>query len=137
MRPGQRPSADSSVSPQNINVPSLDDRRDLHVAQLPNVNIATIFPSRPAQEEAAGRLHEVLACDEALTVIPVKAFARVRFKHRRVRLLDLEEQRVVVGRHEESHQAHRADTAYSDHLDRQVAKPEAISTRVCSGSEAR
>ena len=50
----------------------------------------------PAQEDVAGGLHQALPGDDPLAVVGELALARVGLDHRPLRLLDLEEQRIVL-----------------------------------------
>ena len=84
----------------------LEVRGDLPVPELADVEVAlhavdALGPD-PAEEDVARRLEQPLALHDALSVVGVPALARVRLEHRRLRLLDLEEQRVgvVLAQHE-------------------------------------
>ena len=50
----------------------------------------------PAEHDVAGGLREPLALDDALAVLGERALAQERLEHRRLRLLELQEQRIVV-----------------------------------------
>ena len=74
--------ARASVHPQVARVEGESDRRHglnycraLHVAQLAPVVVAVAASSadRPAEVDVAGRLHQPLALDDPLAVVPVAA----------------------------------------------------------------
>ena len=50
----------------------------------------------PAEEDVARRLHQALTFDDALAVVVVQAPAEDRLEHRRLRFLQLEEERIAV-----------------------------------------
>ena len=82
---------------------------------------------QPAEEDVARRLHQPLALDDALAVVRVLALAEVRLEHRRLRLLDLEEERVVVVPAEQQDDpAAGADAADADDLAGDVDQPELL-----------
>jgi hypothetical protein len=83
--------------------------------------VPAIFPGRPAEEHVARRLHQALPGNDALAVIGMQALARIGFEHRRPRFLDLQEEGVIVGGHEQPDGAPGADAADADDLGRQVA----------------
>ena len=126
MRPRERPTANSRVCPQQVEIPIFDDRAHLHVAQLANVDVASVDSPRPAQEDIARRLHQTLTRDDSMAVVLMQALPHVRLQHRGLRFFYLQEKRVVVRRKEESDGAQRADAADSDRLNRQVAKMKAV-----------
>jgi len=66
MRP--RPATESCEGLQNIDVPILDDRRQLHVTELANVSVPAIRAPSPSEKNATGRLHETLPSDDPLAV---------------------------------------------------------------------
>ena len=77
------------------------------------------MPSRPdpAEHHVARGLHQPLALDHALAVVRELALAEERLEHRRLRLLHLQEQRVVVvAAEEEDDPRPRADAADADDL---------------------
>ena len=129
MRPGQRPGAKLAVFPQHRHVPVVHDGGDLRVAKLAEVIVAAVQSARPAEEDVACRLHEALARHDPLAVVLVQGLAGVGLEHRLPRLLDLQENRIVVGRHEQSEGAERADAADADDLDREVEQVEAVEQR--------
>ena len=59
----------------------------------------------------------------------MQGLAGVRLEHRFPRLLDLQENRIVVGRHEQPERAVRPDAAHADDLDREVEQVEAVEQR--------
>lgn len=80
----------------------------------------------------------MLPGNDSLAVIRVQARARVGFEDRRPRFLDLQEEGIIVRSHEQPDRAPRADTADTDHLDRQIAEMEAVEQHAhVFGSDAR
>ena len=74
----------------------LDHGRALHVAELTPVEVAVdVHALGPAEEDVAGRLHHPLSLHHPLAGLPVAALRQVLLQHRRGRLLDLQEQRVL------------------------------------------
>ena len=85
------------------------------------------FDVHPAEQDVARRLHQPLAGDHALAVVLVLALAEVRLEHRRLRLLDLQEQRVVESRpSSRSDPAARAHAADADDLAGEVDHAELL-----------
>jgi len=64
---------------------------DLHVAQLPDIEILGCRACAPAQKDVAGRLHHVVSVHNPLPVVGEDALTSVRFQHRGSRLLNMEE----------------------------------------------
>jgi hypothetical protein len=97
----------------------------LHVAELAYVEVVSAQGAhRPAEHHLAGGLHQALAHHDALPMVGIGALARIGLEHRGVGLLDLQEQRIVVGGHEQRYHAHGADAAHHDHLDRKILRAE-------------
>ena len=63
---------------------------------------------------------------DALAVVGVQALARIGFQDRGACLLDLEEQGIVLARHQEQDATAGADAADADHLDRDVHELEPV-----------
>ena len=118
-------------------------RRILELAAVRNLRNApagaldAVRHAVESAEEAAGRadwlavgtanmrLHQALAGDDALTAVAVLALADETLEDGRLRLLDLEKQRVPLVRAEhESDPGARADAADADHLAGKVDEPE-------------
>ncbi len=59
-------------------------------------------------------------------MVGVQALARIRFKHRRPRFLDLQEERIIIRGHKQPDYALRADAAHPNHLDRKIEKMEPV-----------
>ena len=90
----------------------------------------------PAEEDVARRLHQPLAGDDALAAVAVLALADESLQHRRLRLLDLQEQRVfVVDAEEERDPGAGADAADPDDLAGQVDEPELLQQVATVGLE--
>src|SRR5262252_8593711 len=58
VRAGERPPTGFRVLPHGPWREELGERLELHVAELAHVEVTTLGPDGPAQEEIAGRLHE-------------------------------------------------------------------------------
>ena len=81
----------------------------------------------PSEHDVAGSLHQALALDDALAVACVLALAEEWLEHRGLRLLELEEQRIVVVTAEHQHDPRaRADAAHTDDLAGRVHVAEAL-----------
>src|SRR5271169_2042568 len=117
MGPRQRPAAKPAVLAQHADVPVLDDGGNLGVAKLAQIVIAAVPTARPANEDVARQLHEPLASHDPLAVDRVPVLAGVGLEHGLPRLLDLQEDRVVLGRHEQSDGAIGANAADAHDLD--------------------
>ena len=116
----QGAAAQVGIACQFASVEFVQVHAGLHVAQLANVVVATA-DARPAEEQVAGRLHDALTINDALAVIAARATPGAWLQNRGARLLDLQEERVLVVRAEQQrHVAARADAADADHLARQV-----------------
>jgi hypothetical protein len=113
VRTGQRPAAELSIEDQFLGRHALYLRRAFHVSQLARVEVAFLPAAKPAEEDVTRGLHQPLPGHDAVSVVLVDARWRVAFQYRRSRLLDLEEQRVVLAaaleQHNESPGAHAAD----------------------------
>ena len=120
MRPGKRPPAKLAVFSQHRDVPVVHDGRDLRVAKLAEIIVAAVLSARPAEENIACRLHEPLARHDPFAAVLVQGLTGIGLENRFPRLLDLQQYRIVIGSHEESESAERADAAHADDLDREV-----------------
>jgi hypothetical protein len=81
----------------------------------------------PAQEDVAGGLRQPLAFDHSPAVLRGPTAAQNGLQHRRLCLLDLQEQRVVrVAAQQQHHPAAGSDAADPHHLSREVNGPEAV-----------
>src|SRR5215203_3183865 len=118
VRPGQRPAADTSVEAEPGRDHRLDLDRALHVAQLPPVVVAgAVLPLAPAQEDIADGLHHPLPSNHPFAVLTVTALGQRALQDRPGRLLDLQEQRILlIATLEQSDEGPGADTAHPDHL---------------------
>ena len=71
-------------------------------------------------------------------MVLVHGLAGVRLEHGLSRFLDLQENWIVVGRHEQPERAIGADAAHADDLDREVEQPKPVEQyAICSGSDFR
>jgi hypothetical protein len=91
----ERPAAHLTVSGQAVGEHLLDLGRRLPVLQLAAV-VVVAFDAQPAEEDVTAGLHQPLPDDDALAVVGELARARVLLEHRRLRLLDLQKQRLVT-----------------------------------------
>src|ERR671920_1214796 len=80
--PGQRPAADPGVQGQLTGRKVLYLRRAFHVPQLTHVEIVTDSATKPAEEDVARCLHQLLAGNDAMSLILVDALREVGFQHR-------------------------------------------------------
>ena len=81
----------------------------------------------PAEHRVARRLHQPLALDDALAVVAELALAEERLEHRRLRLLHLQEERiVVVAAEEEQDEGPGPDAADADDLAGGIDEPEPL-----------
>ena len=81
---------------------------------------------RPAQERIAGGLHDPAADYDPLALVYIPAVAREGFQDRATRLLALEEQGIVLARHQEHNAAEGADAPDADDFHRMVHEPETV-----------
>src|SRR5215203_3983605 len=96
VRPGQRPAAEAGIDDQFIGRHALDISRALHVLELAPVEVASFRAAKPAEEDVARRLHQPLPGHHAVSVLLVGARRNVALQYRGSRLLDLEEQGVIL-----------------------------------------
>src|SRR5829696_4636688 len=82
VRPGQCPAADPGVQGQLTGRKALYLHRAFHVAQLPHVVVATDAATKPAEEDVARCLHQLLAGTDAMSLILLDALREVGFQHR-------------------------------------------------------
>ena len=89
---------------------------DLHVPELAHV-VVVAAPGGPTDEDVRGALHQPLALDDPAAMVVVAARPAVRLVHRRSRLLDLQEQRVIAVAALQQDQVYpHPDAAHPDHL---------------------
>ena len=128
MRSPQRAWARARVAPQIREYRVAPGREHgVHVrAALPVLELAHVvvaghavqpLDALPAQEDVGRRLHQALPGHHPLAMVGVCARAQEPLEHRRLRLLDLQEQRVVVVAAEQQHDvAAGADAAHAHDL---------------------
>ena len=131
MSASQREAARPRVDFEALGIQGLDLDRALSVPELAPVEVprAAVHSHRrqPSEEDVAGRLHQPLAAHHALAVVLVAARARVWLQDRVVRLLELEEQRVVVVATDQEHDPGAgAYAAHPDDLASHVNEPVAV-----------
>ena len=123
----QRPAAELAPLPQVLERHRLDDRARLLVLELAHVEVPSLPSRRPAQQHVARRLEPALAGHHALAVVGVDARRQVTLEHGRLRLLELEEQRIAavagVQQHDDRHQP---DAAHAHDLERGIHEAEAL-----------
>ena len=126
----QSPAAHLRVELESRRPEALDLDGTLHVAQLPPVEVPSRRSGHPAEEDVAGRLGEALAGDDPVPGVVEAALPEVRLQDRRGRLLDLQEQRVVLvaPAHQED-EAARPDAADAHDLARHVEDVETLDER--------
>ena len=117
--------ADLAVDLQRLGLHQVDLGRHLPVPELARVEVVLVAGQVrcpvPAEEDVARRLGQALALDDPAPVVLVRALAHVRLQHRRLGLLDLEEQRVaVVATADVRDPAPGADAPDAHHLPRHV-----------------
>src|SRR5215207_5553742 len=121
MGAGQRPAADAGIQDQFAGRQALHLHRALHVSQLTPVEIAAAWATEPAEKDVARGLHQPLARDDTVSMVPVGALREERFEHRSLCLLDLEEQRIIfVATFEQHDVVSSADATYPYDLSRHV-----------------
>jgi hypothetical protein len=83
-----------------------------------------VLDAQPPEEHVAGRLHQLLALDDATALVHGPAATGVRLEHGRLGLLDLQEERVGgVAAEQQRDPGARAHATHADHLVRDVDKP--------------
>src|SRR5262249_30016499 len=112
----QRPAAYLGIAHQVRGLHDLDHRLDLDVSELPDIEVPGFLAGRPAEEDVTRRLHQALAGYDAVAVVRVHALPCEWLEDGAVRLLELQEEWVLVRGEEESNGARRADAADTDHL---------------------
>src|SRR5271170_8105368 len=125
VRPGQGRCADTRVQRGSGYQERVHIRAALPVLELAHVVIAGDAvhapDALPAQEDVRRRLHQPLPGDHALAVVPIGTGREKTLEHRRLCLLDLEEQRVVIVAADHQHDvAAGPDAAHAHHLVRRV-----------------
>jgi hypothetical protein len=132
VRPGQRPAAQRAVHLQPFRAKQGDLDGEFPVPQLPDVEVPgppvqACLGALPAQEDVGRRLHQPLAGDHSLALVGILAGADEPAEHRRLCLLDLQEQRIsfVPAEHQDDPAA-GADAADPDDLAGYVAQLELL-----------
>src|SRR3954447_21071697 len=117
----ERPATDACVGLHPWGIHQLHVGRSLCVPELPDVEVALLAVDRddpfPPEHDVCCGLHHPLALDDALPVLLESAPSEERLEHRLLRLLELQEQRiVVVSANEQQDPGTRTDAADSDDL---------------------
>ena len=142
MRLRERLAAELRVHRHRLRVHHLDQSRALAVPELAHVEVAAHAvigrDPDPAEHDVAGGLRQSLALDDPLAVLGERALAQERLEHRCLRLLELQEQRVVLVAAEHQHDpGARADAADADDLARRVDVAKALEQLPAVGVRVR
>jgi hypothetical protein len=78
----QRPSAKLGILHHGGWTEYLDQQFDLHVPELPNVEVPSSRPDAPAQEEVAGRLHKPVTVHDPLAMVTESALPCIKLQNR-------------------------------------------------------
>src|SRR5262249_13182480 len=95
VRASERPSTGLRARPHAPRRDKRGGRVEGPVAGVGHVEVTTLGPDGPTEEEVAGRLHEALADDHALAAIGIGGGAYVGLEHRAACFLHLQEERIV------------------------------------------
>src|SRR4051812_14975835 len=122
---GERLPAELGVQLHERRVHQLDQGRPLAVPELTHVEVAAHAVRRgepdPAEQDVAGRLRQPLALDDVLAGVREGALAQERLEHGRLRLLELQDERVgVVAAEQEDDPGAGPHAADAYHLARRV-----------------
>jgi hypothetical protein len=117
---GQGPTAQLGLEHELLGRRPFDWGGHLHVPQLAHTEMSNQAAMRPARKIIAGGLHQPLTRDDAMAVILVLTFARIRLKNGGTCLLDLQQQGVIFRGEEQPHKTVRADATDADRLDGNV-----------------
>src|SRR4051812_39040189 len=128
VRPGERPPAGVGIARETLGVDRLQVRRGLAVPELANVEVPRDAVGReepaPAEEDVARGLHQPLAVHDAPAVLRGAAPAGERLEDRTLRLLRLEDERIVrIPAEEEDAPGARPDAPDADDLAGDVDEP--------------
>ncbi len=130
MTAGQRPAAQTTPGHQVVVGHRLDHGAALLILELSDIEVPSPRSDGPAQKDVTGRLEKPLARYHALATRRIGAWAEEPLEDGRLGLLDLEEDRVLVGALVEQHDDRRqADAADADHLERQIDELVAVEQR--------
>src|SRR5215213_9132204 len=92
---GQRPTAETRIKDKLFGRHALYLRRAFHVSQLAPVVVAARFATKPAEEYVTRSLHQPLAGHHAVSLVLKNTPREIRFQHRSLCLLHLEEQGII------------------------------------------
>src|SRR5271170_4145750 len=93
--PSQRPTAKVRVLAHHTEGEELDQQLDLHVMQLPDIEVAALTGLGPSEKQVAGRLTQPQTVHDPLAVICIDTLTDIGLQDGRSSLFDLEKQRVV------------------------------------------
>src|ERR1700730_2664737 len=138
MCPGKRPAAKVRIDIERVAFDDLADRTETAVLELADVKMPVgLRVFRPAQKKIARGLHRALALDDPSALLDEARRRRNdRFEYRSKRLLDLQEQRLTIRRHEKPDRAKGADAADANDLDGDIGKRIMFHERAHFGRES-
>src|SRR5271167_286861 len=82
VRPGQGQATELGIHTHRLRSLALDLGCNFHIPQLPDVEVAAVCASRPAEEDIARALHQALSDHDALTVMWYGRAPGIAFEHR-------------------------------------------------------
>ena len=139
----ERPTAQPTVGRHALGGHLLDFGRALPVAQLAHVEVSRhVLVARlgvqPAEEDVAAGLHQALPGDDPLAMVGELAWRHELLEHRRLRFLQLQEQRFVfVASQQQRDPVAGADAADADDLAREVEQAKLVDQHAAVALEAR
>jgi hypothetical protein len=142
MRASERPATDLGVDRHSLRTHRLEVERAFRIPELPYVEVpcpaGELGHLVPAEQDVARRLHEPLALDHPLPVVREPALLDEGLEHRRLGLLELEKEGVVLVPAEQEHDPGTgADAPHAHDLARRVHVPEPLEqTTAVSGKRA-
>src|SRR5579864_9371905 len=107
-------------------IEQLDHDFNLHVFELADIKVPAALSLRPSKKEIAGGLHQQAAPYNPLAMVRINTLPGIRLENRGTRLLDLQEQRIIITCHQQHYPAKSANAANANHLDRQVFDLKAV-----------
>ena len=124
----QHPAAQAGVVFKIERFHDLDNGLDLGVTELANVklNFPLSCTGRPPQEHIPCRLHGTLAHNHTLPGMFPRAGSAIRLQHGLARLLELQEQRITLARHQQHDPAGSTHAAHTHHLEGDIHNRESI-----------
>src|SRR5215813_8194036 len=68
---GQDPSASPCIDRQQLRIVCFNQRTDLYIAQLTQIEVPSFWSGRPAEEQVRSRLHQPLALHHSLPMVRI------------------------------------------------------------------